>query len=122
MDITLPWKSCPKKLGEDALKSRPEWAADHVRACWRLFAAYQAKKNATRSSVAEWELAWHGWVMRQRTELLDVKKTVTGWWSSASGIEAKGKEFGLIYDPASCFAYFKLQVFDAAGSGPWSQK
>ena len=119
--IPLPWKQCPKKLGEDALKSRPEWTADHVRACWKLFAAYQAKKGATRASSSEWELAWMGWVSRQRNEILNVRKNVKGWWSTASGIEAKGKEFGMEYDPTHCFAHFKDKVFERAGSGPWKR-
>lgn len=118
-NIPFPWKILSKKLGQMALNDRPDWTSDHVKSCWKLFHAYQTAKNATRTNEHAWEMCWHGWVLRQRTEVLNVKSKAEGWWSSASGIEDKGKELGLQYNPQECFAYFKMRVFDKAGNGPW---
>ena len=118
--IELPktWR-LPKAWAEKALESRKEWNLDHVKACAKSFHSWNTSKHNTRNSLDEWEQAWLAWVIRQRTELLNVKaKKEDQWWNSASGIEAKGKEFGLTYDQKTCFAYFKEKVFEVAKHNP----
>lgn len=43
------------------------------------------------------------------------------WWESASGIQAKGKELGLV-ESEKIFAHYRDRVFAAAGDGPWRDK
>jgi len=115
MELPTNWK-LPKKWAETALAVRKDWTMDHVKACAKGFHSWNTSKHNTRNNLDEWELAWKAWVLRQRTEYLRVKvKKENNWWNSASGIEAKGKELGLIFNKDYSFAYYKEAVIKRAG-------
>ncbi|MCY1382100.1 hypothetical protein D9M69_700820 [compost metagenome] len=44
------------------------------------------------------------------------------WWTSASGITARGGVLGVYQGEDEPFPYFKARVFEAAGDGPWVWK
>jgi len=117
--IMLPakWK-LPKKWAEWALEYRKEWTLEHVKETAKRFHLYHSDKKSTRDNADEWEIAWHAWVQRQRTDNLRIKP-VDGWWNSASGIESKGRELGIQQADGEPFPYLKERIFLAAGNGPW---
>ena len=121
MSIPIPWKTLPKALLVDAMRLRSDWSEAHARACWKAFYAYQVRKAQKRDDESAWEIAWRAWVSRQHTDRLPVRRKVKGWWTSASGIQDKGKALGISYDwTVEPFPQFKERVLKAAGSGPWS--
>lgn len=111
------WK-LPKRWGEWALVERQDFTADHVRAMAKRFRDYH---HDHKSEKSDWELVWKNWVRRQDRSLLDVSDK-NSWWKTASGIEAKGVELGVEYEPKEIFPWYKLRVFAAAGAGPWNEQ
>lgn len=119
MSEELPTKwNLPFEWSEWALLVRQDWAPEHVRACAKLFHKYYTSRRTLKAGDMAWEQAWHSWVRNQRTEGLRVH--LEGWWTSASGITAKGAETGVTQHEGEAFPYFKARVFVAAGDGPWS--
>ena len=119
--ITLTWKwTLPDDWLKLALSERTDWTADHARQCAKLFHSYHLAKHTERSSNAEWLSAWRFWVLRQRTDVLKVRKSkVSQWWTSAAGVEEKSKELGIKQGSAEHWPYFRDRVLLAAGRGPW---
>ncbi|HEX8883322.1 MAG TPA: helix-turn-helix domain-containing protein [Noviherbaspirillum sp.] len=121
------WK-LPKKWGDWALARYPHWTAEYVRdTVALLFRNFWCAKSGKDATKVDWEGTWQNWCIKSE-EISPFKNpamplasgaTAGQWWKSSAGIEAKGKEHGIVLLENENFALFKQRVFMAAGDGPW---
>lgn len=107
----------PKKWGDWALTERPDWTADDVRRVADQFRDYWiANANQRTGKKADWEAAWRNWVRKEPpTKNQHQQKNGKPWFMSASGIEAKGIELGILKGVSEIFPDYRLRVFEVAG-------
>lgn len=115
----------PKAWGEWALSEFPHWDADRVRTIARLFRNYWVAKSGKDASKRDWFATWENWCIKENEENppknTGAEQADGKWWKTVPGIEAKGRELGLVptEEEKQIFAYYRDRVFRAAGDGPW---
>ena len=118
----------PKKYGEWALNEFPLWDAEFVRKVATIFRNHWVAKSGKDAAKLDWFATWQNWCLKEPTDPNGKGKAAgevpSEWWTSSAGIEAKGRELGLVptEQEKKIFAYYRDRVFVAAGSGPWNDK
>lgn len=119
-----PGWTLPKTWGEWALGERPGWNVDQVRTVAAKFRDHWLAAPGLQGIKADWEAAWRNWVRNESTNKPAgaLPPPEAGWWTSANGIETKGRALGVEQLEGELFPTFKARVLHAAGDGPWRQQ
>lgn len=127
-EFLLFWQAYPRKQGKLAAFKRWEHAlkiiggkrADAVATL--LAGAMRYAKATALLEPGKVKMA-EGWLNDGRWEDEETPEAgvQVAWWTSAPGIEGKGKELGMHRKPDEAPAAFKLRVLVAAGDGPWQE-
>jgi len=95
-------------------RERPHWNPEKIDAMAATFAAYMRSRPGEAGMSSDWFESWRLWVFRE----WEAKASRAPWYSTWSGIVAKGRSLGLNASPNEPEAHFKRRVFQAAGMPP----
>lgn len=92
-------------------RKRPHWNTEKIDAMALTFAAYWRTKPGQAGYSEDWFASWRLWVFRER----ETSATAKSWYSTWSGIVAKGRDLGLGQAPGEPDPAFRIRVHEAAG-------
>lgn len=106
----------PKSWGEWALKEFPSWTPDHVRFVADKFRDHWISQPKSKAVKSDWLATWRNWCRGEPAFKKDGAAS-GAWFDTASGIEAKAKEVGIVAMPGESTPALKARICAAIENG-----
>lgn len=121
--LTDEW-DLPDEWREWALSEFPAWTGEFVAKVAERFRDHWISASGQQASKVEWSGTWRNWCRREpavpgQASGASAGQSAGEWWRSASAIDKKGNELGLVRMDGEIWTQWRDRVLVKAGDGPW---